>query len=511
MDGLSRRTLRNGAVGAVVGTVLGFVPIVLLIAPLVGGAVAGYLERDGARRGAIAGSVAGVLMAALSAIVVAIVLFVRFGDLPFAAGPIETLAIATVLSLVAAVLQIVVAGIGGGLAGLLEADRPRARAGEQASGRDGTVIDEPDRGRDTADAAPTSPTGSAPPRAGGRARSLVVVAASLVAGVVTFGVVALAVTTVLDPFIWPSAIVGVPLGFVAGAAVTVVGYYLMRRPPERETNWRALGAGTLAILLVFGLAIGGLYLLGQQRIAASTESTYEYEVAIATDDSIENATFYLPIPTTDGRSDLGEHFVESVRYDRDTPALEGYDPDHEPVEFTYELVETEHGPMLAISTERIEVTRVYYRTVENGTMGWHERIDPEAYDPDDPDLGVQDDGRFRFSVTVAANDTVETADPFGSEPLLEPKSDLRESDCLRGPSETQRCFEYESLVYASYESDEETTVSVATSLSGRNEWFAGGWSGNEYRERTAVEVTGPQTGWTVTTGDLEVGIGSYRR
>lgn len=40
---ISRRTLRNGAIGAVVGSVLGFVPLVLLVAPVIGGGVTGSL------------------------------------------------------------------------------------------------------------------------------------------------------------------------------------------------------------------------------------------------------------------------------------------------------------------------------------------------------------------------------------------------------------------------------------------------------------------------------------
>ncbi len=80
---ISRRTIRNGAIGAVLGTALGFVPLVLLIAPIVGG-VAGYLERDGVKPGAVAEGVAGLLMAALTTLVTGTVLFVRFGDLSFA-------------------------------------------------------------------------------------------------------------------------------------------------------------------------------------------------------------------------------------------------------------------------------------------------------------------------------------------------------------------------------------------------------------------------------------------
>jgi uncharacterized protein YqgC (DUF456 family) len=77
---ISRRTIRNGTVGAVVGSVLGFVPLVLLVAPVIGGGVAGYLERDGAKGGLVAGGFAGLLMAALTTIITGIITVVRFGE-----------------------------------------------------------------------------------------------------------------------------------------------------------------------------------------------------------------------------------------------------------------------------------------------------------------------------------------------------------------------------------------------------------------------------------------------
>lgn len=489
MERVTRRTLRNAGIGAVVGVVLGFVPLVLLVAPLVGGAVSGFLERNGPKRGALAGGIAGALLAALSTTVVAVIVAVRFGDLPFlvADAPLRSLGTATVLSMVASLGQILVAAIGGGLGGLLEADRRRVTA------------------RAPADSS----------RSAGRDRlaSVARIFASLLAGLATFAVVALAVTAVLDPFVWPSALVSLPVGFVAGAAVAVVGYhYLTRRnDPGSDVNWRAVGAGAVALAVVFGLVVGGLGVLGDRRITETTESTYRYDVTVAADDTLEDATFYVPLPVDaeSGTSDLGEYFVEEGRYERHAPTVDGYESPADRVEFSYDIVETDHGPMLAISTDRIEVTRVYYRTVENGTMGWHERIDPEEYDPDDPSMGVQDDGSFRFSVALAATDTVDTAGPFDDEPLLTPKSDLREVDC-QYPSEMARCYEYDSLVYVTYETDPETTVDVAAELSGSNEWFSGGWSGNEYREWTHVELVGPQSGWIVTAGELEVGTGSYR-
>jgi hypothetical protein len=89
-------------------------------------------------------------------------------------------------------------------------------------------------------------------------------------------------------------------------------------------------------------------------------------------------------------------------------------------DFTYELVDTEHGRMLAISADRIEVQRVYYREVENETMGWREPIPESQYDPSNPSMGVLDDGTFTFSVTATSEERLETAAPFGTESLLTP-------------------------------------------------------------------------------------------
>jgi hypothetical protein len=475
MDATTRRTLRNGLVGGLVGTALGFVPLVLLVSPVLGGGVAGYLEREGFRHGALAGAVAGVVMAAFSTVVTAVVLFVRFGDLPFGTGsPLTTFGVAALLSLVATIGQVFVAGVGGALGAVL------------ASGRSADAAD------------------------GGRARPWVAVVGSLLAGLLAGLAVALTVTFVLDPLIWPSALVGLPVGFVAGAGVAVLVYRYATRDPESAVDWRVVGVGVLALLVVFGLLLGGLSLLGQQRVERSVQSTYEYRVTVSADGTLENATVYVPVPEANGESELGARFVQDARYDRDVPAIEGYDPSPEPVNFTYDVVETDHGRMLAISADRIDVSRVYYREVENETVGWRERIEPEAYDPDDPTMGVRHDGHFSFGVTVVAEEPIETADPFETEPLLGPRYNRSQVECAYGRTDRHRCYTYDGRIYADYDADPDTTVYVSTELSGRNEWFSGGWTGNEYRQWAAVELQGPGTGWYRIAGELDVGSGRYR-
>lgn len=482
MNSIARGTVRNGIIGGIAGVVLGVVPLVLLVAPLIGGGVAGYLERRDARGGAVAGAIAGVLMALLGAVLSGIVLAVRLGTLlpSVADAPLAGLAIATALSLGAVVGQILVAAVGGALGGILEATHRR---------------------RGQAD------TGAM--KSGGRGSTILSITGSVIAGVATFAVVAVAVTTVLDPLIWPSALVGLPVGVVAGAAVAVGSYAFFRRKPGTDRHWRAVGLGVLAVVVVFGLLLGGLWVVGQDRADASYESTYEYEVTVEADGTLREPTFYVPAPTDTDDVHLSDVFVEDVRYDRDTPGVApGEGPS--PVNFSYALVETEHGRMIAISADRIEVSQYYYREVENETMGWREPIDAAEYDSDDPSMGVSHDGSFSFTVTMTAEESIDTADPFGTEPMLAPRYDRTRIECPSRYFDTQRCYSYQSRVYADYGAAEGTSVSVAATLSGRNEWFSGGWNGNEFRDRTFVELRGPQSGWQVAVGDLETGSGNYR-
>jgi tetrahydromethanopterin S-methyltransferase subunit C len=58
---------------------------------------------------------------------------------------------------------------------------------------------------------------------------------SLLGGIVTFVAVALGVTAALDPYIWPSALVGLPVGAVAGVSVAVLAnHVLTTRREQRE-------------------------------------------------------------------------------------------------------------------------------------------------------------------------------------------------------------------------------------------------------------------------------------
>lgn len=331
---------------------------------------------------------------------------------------------------------------------------------------------------------------------------------ALLVGLVVGATVALAVTAVLNSIIWPSLLVGLPTGLFFGGTAAYLLYRYLTRPVDDETNWRRTGTRVVVAIVVSAAIFGGLSLLGDQRRGETATSTYEYRVSLSADDDITNATFYVPVPVQAGETPIGDRFVDTVRAERYPPAVEGYDGPANPVEFTYELVETDHGPMMKLSTDRIDVTQVYYREVANETMGWHERIDESEYDPQNPQMGVQDDGSFTFSISVVANETIDTAEPIGAEPLLSAQEQTQIS-CTDAISDAQRCYRTDGVVYAEYESSPETTVFVGTELEGRNEWFSGGWTGNTYRQWSTVEILGPNDGWIQTDGTLEVGVGRY--
>ena len=205
---MERTTLKNAGVGALVGLVLTFVPLLSLLASLVGGGIAGYLERRGAKGGLLPGALAGAFVAAAGIVIRTAFATLRFGiegAIPVAGVPLPTLLAAlfvgTFLTVVAAAGTVLVAAIGGALGGVLEEDRNRRRTDETIAGPiPGTVP---------------------------RTRRLVTVLLSLVGGLVTFVAVGLGLTEVLDPYIWPSALVGLPVGGILGVAVAVLGYHVL--------------------------------------------------------------------------------------------------------------------------------------------------------------------------------------------------------------------------------------------------------------------------------------------
>lgn len=54
-------------------------------------------------------------------------------------------------------------------------------------------------------------------------------AVAAVLGLLTLFVVGFGVTAILDPYVWPSLLVGIPAGVLTGVLATVTSYWLLTR------------------------------------------------------------------------------------------------------------------------------------------------------------------------------------------------------------------------------------------------------------------------------------------
>ncbi|MFD1562701.1 hypothetical protein ACFR99_03925 [Haloarchaeobius amylolyticus] len=257
---------------------------------------------------------------------------------------------------------------------------------------------------------------------------------------------------------------------------------------------RTLGIALLAVTVVAALLIGGLVVLSDSLAEDSYTSEYSYDVEITTNGTLTNATMLVPVPVSDGEVSVAG-------------ALEDGDYYAQPEAFSSRIVETDRGPMLEVTVDEFVVEPEYYRVVEEGELGRTEPITADEYDPDDPDMFVRDTDRYELTVRVESDEPIETREPVGTEPVLEPRVDATETDCLDGP---ERCYEYTGFVYAEYDTDPSTDVSIRVTHHGENSWWVGGWSGNWYRDAVAVDLAGPQADWIAVDGSLEAGQGSYR-
>ena len=111
---------------------------------------------------------------------------------------------------------------------------------------------------------------------------------------------------------------------------------------------------------------------------------------------------------------------------------------------------------------------------------------------------------------VLSNQTIDTMNPVGNEMVLMPKYNLTHNVNASGAySRTSEQFDYESRMYAYYETSSNANVNISIYLNARNEWWIGGWQYNSYWESMEIKLSGSQDGWTTVNGELVTGEGTY--
>ena len=119
----------------------------------------------------------------------------------------------------------------------------------------------------------------------------------------------------------------------------------------------------------------------------------------------------------------------------------------------------------------------------------------------------------QFSVSLASDSEINTKFPIGNEPVLNPAYNLTLSKYDMPYPENREpptVHDYDSLIYADYETSPEAKVSTSVHFSGRNEWWIYGWNWNQYQEYIYADLSGPQQGWVQLQGKITIGEGNYR-
>jgi hypothetical protein len=259
---------------------------------------------------------------------------------------------------------------------------------------------------------------------------------------------------------------------------------------------RLLAVSVLALVVVVTAVVGGLFLYSQHLYRDSYGSDYTYEVRVSPSAPITNATFLVALPTHDGSSPVTE---AAVRHP--------FTPDG----WSYDIVEADDGQMLRIRADAVPTDPTYHYSVvrDDRLVGW-ETIPEAEYDPDNSSHLRVTHEDVDVQTGVEVNQTIDTAAPIGSEPLLRPHENRTDSACYAAPDEEEACHVYDGRAFVSYDAAPDTAVYVSVELRGSNSWWVFGWSFNEYVDTQTVETVGPQDGWVTTDGELRTGNGNYR-
>jgi len=274
-------------------------------------------------------------------------------------------------------------------------------------------------------------------------------------------------------------------------------------------NRRRKVFGGLILVVLLLLVLGSLYVKTQNEkmYNDSLMSHYDYSITITSKSTLQNVTLYLPVPVFENESKVGLEMVNGDYYNK-------------PSDWNLSLEDTEYGLMLKIETA--EIQPVYHslpvavpepepgsEDIEDEIPEEEEILESHEYSEETPVLVS-----FDFGTSVEADHLINTRYPAGNEPVLLPKHNLRKSEegsTVPLPEYINpEYFDYESLIYARYNTSPDAEVEIYIDLDSFNEWWIYGWKSNEYIDRISIQLTGPQEGWVQAEGKLTTGNGVYR-
>jgi hypothetical protein len=224
------------------------------------------------------------------------------------------------------------------------------------------------------------------------------------------------------------------------------------------------------IILVTFVALVGYSVYVEHAYRTSLASSYSYTCTIATDSPLVNVTLFIPVPETrNGNSPIVAQFSAH--------AINGM-----PGTWNTTLYDTGKSTLVQITVPSL--------------------IPPPGTDYDHP-----------YAITLFTNTSsqvlIDTRNPVENSPVFYPVMDLSRTGCRENltASDQRQCYSYQTTVYADYQSDPNTTVSITSTLRGANQWNIFGPGENDYSTDMVVLMPGNNHGWTTADAYLEQGIG----
>jgi hypothetical protein len=232
---------------------------------------------------------------------------------------------------------------------------------------------------------------------------------------------------------------------------------------------------TLTLFLV--VLIGFIALIGyngytESAYRDSLAGTYTYTCTITTDSPLTNVTLFIPVPADrSGNSPMVTRFS-----DKTMTGLPG--------DWNSALFDTGKATLLKIAVPSI--------------------TGPQGTSPAHP---------LTVTMTSATTEkiSIDTRNPIENSVMYRPVQNLAKTACASSPGGTTAasCSTYQTSVYADYRASPDATVTITSTLTGKNTWKIFGPASNEYHTEINLTLNGEHHGWATAAGSLTTGIGDY--
>jgi len=234
-----------------------------------------------------------------------------------------------------------------------------------------------------------------------------------------------------------------------------------------------ISLGLFVVILIVLVSAVSYQAFVENAYRTSLSSTYSYTCTITTDAALSNVTIFLPVPADpSGNSPIVAQFSAE--------AIEGL-----PKDWAVSLYDTGKATLVRITTPGI--------------------IPPAGTLPEKP-------YRIVLSSDMKSGTVIDTREPINNSALFRPVRDLRQVSCPPDSSQkngTPQCYRYLTSLYADYRTSPDASVTITSSLTGKNSWKIFEPRSNEYSTTISLMMVGENRGWKNVNGFLQSSTGIY--